>query len=1592
MQTLNSVIDHRSVFVQLSICGKIIEAVCDSGASVSCLSSNVFDQIKQLQKLKLEPTQDKLVAANKLPIQTRGKVLLLLKIGPKQFEHVFHVLEHSEADCLIGLDFLKKHRCDPLISKDVLRLDDDTQVPLYHREIDEGTTSVFRVVVSETVSVPAGHSMIVPALMQDWKRPLHETVAIFEPNDRFDGTKEAVAPNILFNLAEPTVPVTVENTGDEPLTIYEKTTLGTSENLPIRALRSISPPKSEVMGREKLDPAYDLKYVIDSVSPEIPLKLKKQFGDLVNEFEDVFSKNQWDIGRCDATSHKIDVLPGSKPIKLPNRRMPLHYKEDLQEKIDAFLDKQLIEPCHSPYSAPAMFVPKKNGKLRLVIDYRQLNNQTIKSCWPIPSIEEIFDTLEGSAFFSTIDMSWGFYQIPMDEKSQDYTAFSTPFGSFKWLRMPMGLSNSPPTFQSLMEIVLSKLIWKTVVPYLDDCIIFAATPDEHIRRIREVLVRFRAANLKINPLKCEFFRTKVQFLGHVISKDGLQVDPEKIAAVKQFPVPAIQTHVKSFLGLCSYYRRYVKNFADIARPLHKASETTTPFKWTPEAQDAFDKLKACLTTTPILAFPSMKEPFILYTDASLSAMGAVLAQVQDGKERAICYASKALSRSQMNYSATKRELLAVVHFTRHFKHYLLGRKFILRTDHSALRWLHNFKDPDGLVARWLEKLAQFDYEVEHRPGKSIGHADGLSRIPTKPVLLVSEEPNVARIEQTGEWPNAQSARDINDIPPAPAPIPGDVLERLPSKCRVIRSKSSEPLRQRDVFEVATEPKKYTEINGDLFDSKDSIAHCVSADFKMSSGIARSIKRKYPTVYPGRVRYYDVPLWTQWLPETKRYIYHLLTKDRFYHKPTYAALRAPLERMREHAEAHGVMAISIPQIGCGLDQLEWPLVRTIIQEIFEPSDVRITVYIRDPSTPVLNHDETEIHEAPDTDASNLTENIRKGQDADESLHLVREWVRRGRVPRNNDLKGCPELAWKLYNQFHSLYLMNDVLCRRFEPTGGDLPFLQQVVPPALVDDVLSSLHSSITGGHLGIAKLLGKVRRRFWWPGFKEDVQLFLRRCVECQKRRNPPQTHRHSLVEWKPSFPFQQIGIDFMGPLPESNGNKFICLIGDHFTKWYEAIPLPDQKATTTASALIEHWISRFGCPHSIHSDQGRNFESHLFKELLQLLEIEKTRTTAFHPQSNAVIERMNRTLQNMLAKCVEEDQRDWSMKLPYVMMAYRSSVHESTGFSPQFLVQGRELTLPIDVMYPNPDQAPLTTLDDFVYKRKKAFQRAFELVRSHLHQNQTRRNALYNQKVHGPTYENGQKVLLHNPAVSVGQTPKLSSPWRGPYIILDCLNDVTYKIREIATNKESVVHYDRLKLFFEPPASSNVPTRVTRDPDPEPLKSNVPTRNRPDSEPPTDRRDHSTCGYFQQIPMAFSMTSLSPRTPTVVSTSTVPHSPVPPMPSRTSSPVSTAMTGAPLPPAMPITPPSAPTVPMAPSAPSTPVGTAEPSRTVHARTLIERAADTLRRTAGHSYNLRPNTGVQRRAQPLHEASLPTDLINYQSPRAPDQIRQPRNR
>ena len=315
--------------------------------------------------------------------------------------------------------------------------------------------------------------------------------------------------------------------------------------------------------------------------------------------------------------------------------------------------------------------------------------------------------------------------------------------------------------------------------------------------MRLVFDRFRAHKLKINPDKCDILRMKVQLLGHIVSEDGFEVDPSKIKAVQTFPVQRSQTEVKSFLDLASYYRRFVPKFQEIARPLHKTSGTWTKFEWTTSAQDALESLKLKLTSTPILGFPLLKQPFILYIDANQFAIGAVLAQVHDGKERAICYASTLLSKSQTKYSATRREFSALVPFTRHFRHYLLGQKFTIVTDHNALQCLHSFKNPDGITARWLEELAPFDYEVRHRAGKSISHADGLSRIPPNSINAIETE--------------LPSTSPQNEIP-----------------------------------KIAAAINNYQQVFGNVFDSKDSIDHCVSADNKMSPGNARHFKRKFPT--------------------------------------------------------------------------------------------------------------------------------------------------------------------------------------------------------------------------------------------------------------------------------------------------------------------------------------------------------------------------------------------------------------------------------------------------------------------------------------------------------------------------------------------------------------------------------------------------------------------------------------------------------------------------------------------------------------------------------------------------------------------------
>lgn len=298
--------------------------------------------------------------------------------------------------------------------------------------------------------------------------------------------------------------------------------------------------------------------------------------------------------------------------------------------------------------------------------------------------------------------------------------------------MPFGLCNAPATFQCLMDLVLAGLQWSSCLVYLDDVIVTGKTFTEHLQHLETVFDRLREAKLKLKPSKCAFCRSEVAFLGHIVSADGVITDPTKVDKVKNWPLPTSRREVQQFLGLANYYCRFIKDLATIAKPLHKLTEKTARFQWTQQCQEAFDELRHKLTTTPVLAFPDYSRPFVLETDASVTGLGAVLSQVDDeGREHVIAYASCTMSKAERQYCVTRKELLAVVTFIHHFRPYLIGRKFTLRTDHGCLTWLSNFKHPEGQMARWLEKLQEYHFDIVHHHGRKHQNADTLSRLPCK---------------------------------------------------------------------------------------------------------------------------------------------------------------------------------------------------------------------------------------------------------------------------------------------------------------------------------------------------------------------------------------------------------------------------------------------------------------------------------------------------------------------------------------------------------------------------------------------------------------------------------------------------------------------------------------------------------------------------------------------------------------------------------------------------------------------------------------------------------------------------------------------
>ena len=751
----------------LDVCmgGVLVPCLIDTGSMVSTMTESFFlqnfkpwgqDRLRSCHWLQLS-------AANGLPIPYVGYLELDVELCGKSVPQCGVLIVKdppttltSQAPGVLGMNVLVRryrelfgqHGSALFKTQSVLQAPSPVLEALQqcHRaEMQPRVVGLGKVKVrgKRACRIPGGTMKLVAATCTEQVSP---TSVLFEPLESGLPAGLLASPALL-RVTRGTVYVPVVNVGAIDVLLYPRTIVGQLSNTQVVTL------PSGVTEVGLATATVSSQTVSTSISEQIEaldlgaLSSKDQGSarDLLQKYSGVFSTHEGDLGCTNLIAHEIPLLDDT-PVRQRYRHIPPSEYELAKAHINQLLEAHIIRESNSPYASPIVLVKKKDGSLRMCVDYRRLNANTRRDAFPLPRIEESLDSLAGASWFSAMDLASGYNQVPVAERDRAKTAFCTPFGLFEWNRMPFGLCNAPGTFQRLMQRLFGDQQCQSLLLYLDDIVIFSSTVAQHLARMEVVLGRLQREGLKAKLSKCAFFQREVHYLGHVISNKGVSTDPSKIDAVADWPQPTTVADLRSFLGFASYYRRFVEGFAKMAAPLHslvaelagtkakraarRTAERDFRSLWSEQCQLSFEALKRKLTSAPVLAYADFSLPFILEVDASHNGLGAVLSQEQEGKVRPVAFASRGLKpteRNMSNYSSMKLEFVALKWaMTEKFRDYLLGHRCLVYTDNNPLAHLSSAK-LGAVEQRWASELAVFDFDIKYRSGRSNRNADALSR-------------------------------------------------------------------------------------------------------------------------------------------------------------------------------------------------------------------------------------------------------------------------------------------------------------------------------------------------------------------------------------------------------------------------------------------------------------------------------------------------------------------------------------------------------------------------------------------------------------------------------------------------------------------------------------------------------------------------------------------------------------------------------------------------------------------------------------------------------------------------------------------------
>jgi hypothetical protein len=1153
--------------------------------------------------------------------------------------------------------------------------------------------------------------------------------------------------------------------------------------------------------------------------------------------------------------HKIVLKEGSSPYARALRRMSTQEMDELKVQLQEYLDSGRLRPSESPWGTNVIFVKKKDGTLRFCVDYRGLNDLTVRNSYPLPHMDDLFDRLQGAKYFSKIDLRTGFYQIALAEEDRAKTAFRTRYGHFEWTVLPMGLTNAPATFQHLMNHTFREFLDRCVLVFLDDIVVYSNTLEEHERDVRAVFQRLREAGLYVKKSKCELFMHEIEFLGHHVGRQGLRVMSDKVDAVQQWPKPRNVSELRSFLGLAGYYRRFIEGFSRRAAPLHDLTHTADgqTFTWATAHQTAFDDIKAALKSAPVLALPDPDRQYVVNTDASDFATGAVLQQDFGKGLQPIAYQSHKMSGAETRYPTHDKEMLAIINMLGEWRTYLQGRQpftIRIRTDHNSLQYFMTQPSLSARQSRWLDKLADFDFKIEYVRGPTNVVADAMSRradhalnavtasaaslaaltlsafdtrgcatltkaellsLPLFAVGWAVKRPKGVRFAPITEEQRAAFIREASEShvpePDRPSPNSKGVIN-MPSQQCVAFTKAGTPCKRRTLR--GHHCADHMRLLQRLSVAKSKIDGAGFGLF-VAKGAQPFKKGERIAAYSGD--------WMELLPgaasDQQGGEYCLQVKKSL----AIDAARTNTALGRWANAPHGAKDPSGRRLRANAQLVADP--------VRKQGSVRAMRNIQPGEEILVSYGATYWRCFGNKEDGVALSLATLANIADESDPPPAAAVKPNMDRPLVQLVREAALADTAYQA-----IVNDPATGSdddLEVSGGLLFHNHRLVIPndqSLRVRLLAEAHDAGSSGHTGVAATTDRLRQRVYWAGMASAVHDYVVSCDSCQ--RNKVEQRRTAGLLRPPPVPEEPgyaINMDFVFGLPKTqNGHTGYLSMTCRLSNWLQiALCAEEVTAEGSAALVFNNWVVHYGLPAVIISDRDPRFTGRFWKTLWQLLDTQLHMSTAGHPQTDGKAENRQRTANTMLRHYVDFDQSDWDVKLTRAAFAINNTKSVSTGLTPFEVMFRRAPRLPLDIALAplrkdsSAELGKVPAATDFIQRHRYIWDEA----RKNLLSAQADQKRFADRHRREELFAPGDEVLLSTKDLKQVVSPdqnraaKLTGRFIGPLKITRVINENAYELELPPQLKiHPVQNVSKLRRYRRSPAQfAGRPTPAPRPP-----------------------------------------------------------------------------------------------------------------------------------------------------------------------------------